>query len=166
MRGRRFGRLVATAQVAALAAALIAPAAVAAATLGFTLGAPSVSTVQYSDMVTFRGTYTCVDDAASTCPITSSSQTATFSLRPSGGSTFTNVASVATSVVFTTVPGGCPTTCSVPFQVVWRAGRAGAITIPPGVYDLRLVSTITPGVELVSLSSLTITPEDTTTTYT
>ena len=121
MRGRSVLRLVAAAQVGLLAAALIGPAAVAAATLGFTMGAPSVSTVQYSDMVTFRGTYTCVDDATSNCPTTSSSQVATFALRPSGGSTFTNVASVSTSLVFTAIPGGCPTTCSVPFQEIGRA---------------------------------------------
>jgi hypothetical protein len=165
MRGRNHVRLVATAQMAVLAAALIGPAGVAAATLGFTLGAPSVSTVQYSDLVTLRGTYTCVNDTVTNCPTTSSSQVATFSLRPSGGSTFTNVATVTTSLVFTVNPGGCPTTCSVSFQVVWRAGRNGAITIPPGVYDLRLTTTIAAG-ELISPSALTITPEDTTTTYT
>src|SRR6266576_2604302 len=128
MRGRSRVRLVATAQIAVLAAALIGPAAAAAATLGFTLGAPSVSTVQYSDLVTFRGTYTCVNDVVTNCPSTASSQTATFSLRPSGGLAFTTVASVATSLVFTTNPAGCVTPCSVPFQVVWRAGRAGAVT--------------------------------------
>ncbi len=165
MRGRSRVRLLATAQMAVLAAALIGPAGVAAATLDFTMGTPSVSTVQYSDLVTFRGTYTCVNDVVSNCPTTSSSQVATFSLRPSGGSAFTNVASVSTSLVFTVNPAGCPTTCSVPFQVVWRAGRAGAVTIPTGVYDLRLTTTIAAG-ELISPSGLTITSEDTTTTYT
>jgi hypothetical protein len=165
MRGRSLARLVAAAQGAVLAAALIAPAGVAAATLEFTLGSPSVSTVQYSDFVTFRGTYTCVNDAVSDCPTTSSSQAATFSLRPSGGSTFSNVATVGTSVVFTSDPAGCPSTCSVPFQVVWRAGRAGAVIVPPGVYDIRLVTTLAPG-ELISLSGLTIVTEDTQTTYT
>ena len=165
MRGRTVARFAISAQVAVLAAALIGPASVAAAALGFTLGTPSVSTVQYSDLVTLRGTYNCVNDAASNCPTTASSQTATFSLRLSGGTTFTNVATVASSVVFTTNPGGCVTTCSVPFQVVWRAGRAGAITIPPGVYDLRLTTTIAAG-ELISLSGLTISIEDTQSTYT
>ena len=165
MRGRSRVRFLATAQMAVLAAALIGPAGAAAATLAFTLGAPSVSTVQYSDLVTLRGTYTCTDDVASNCPTTSTSQVATFSLRPSGGSTFTTIASVSTSLVFTATPGGCPTACSVPFQVVWRAGRTGAVTVPTGVYDLRLTTTIAPG-ELISLSGLTITPEDTTTTYT
>src|SRR6185369_4503318 len=122
--------------------------------LAFTLGAPSVSTVQYSDLVTLRGTYTCTDDVASNCPTTSTSQVATFSLRPSGGSTFTTIASVSTSLVFTAISGGCPTACSVPFQVVWRAGRAGAVTVPTGVYDLRLTTTIAAG-ELISLSGLT-----------
>ena len=165
MRGRSRVRLVAIAQMAVLAAALIGPAGAAAATLAFTLGAPSVSTVQYSDLVTFRGTYTCVNDVVSNCPTTASSQTATFSLRPSGGSTFTNVATVGTSLVFTTNPAGCVTPCVVPFQVVWRAGRAGAITIPTGTYDLRLTTTIAAG-ELIQPAGLTITTEDTTTTYT
>jgi hypothetical protein len=165
MRGRSLARFAAGAQVGVLAAALIAPAAVAAATLDFTLGAPSVSTVQYSDLVTLRGTYTCINDAVSNCPTTSSSQTATFSLRPSGGSTFTTIASVSTSVVFTSNTDGCPSTCSVPFQVVWRAGRAGAVTVPTGVYDLRLTTTIAAG-ELISLGGVTITAEDTQTTYT
>lgn len=165
MRGRSLARCVAAAQIAVLAAALVGPASVAAATLGFTLGSPSVSSVQYSDLVTLRGTYTCVNDAVSNCPTTSSSQVATFSLRPSGGSTFTTVATVSTSLVFTSNPLGCPTTCSVPFQVVWRAGRVGSTTIPPGVYDLRLTTTIAAG-ELISLSGLTITTEDSQTTYT
>jgi hypothetical protein len=166
MRGRSRVRLVATVQMAILVAALIGPGSVAAATLGFTLGAPSVSTVQYSDLVTFRGTYTCVNDAVSNCPTTATSRTATFWLRPSGGSAFTSVATVSTSLVFTTDPAGCIATCSVPFQVVWRAGRAGAVPIPPGVYDVRLTTTIAPGVEIISPSGLTITAEDTTTTYT
>jgi hypothetical protein len=165
MRGRSRVRLLATAQMAVLAAALIGPAGVAAATLGFTLGAPSVSTVQYSDLVTFRGAYTCTDDVVSNCPTIASSQVATFSLRPSGGSTFTDVGTVTTSLVFTSTAGGCATACSVPFQVVWRAGRAGTATVPPGVYDLRLTTTIAAG-ELVSLGGITITTEDTTTTYT
>jgi len=165
MGGRSRVRFLVTAQLAVLAAALIGPATAAAATLGFTMDTPSVSTVQYSDLVTFRGTYTCIDDATSNCPTTSTSQVATFSLRPSGGSSYTNVASVTTSLVFTATSGGCATACSVPFQVVWRAGRAGAVTIPPGVYDLRLTTTIAAG-ELVSPSGLTITAEDTTTTYT
>jgi len=165
MRGRSRVRFLATVQMVVLAAALIGPAGVAAATLGFTLGSPSVSTVQYSDLVTFRGTYTCTDDAVSNCPTTASNQIATFSLRSSGGSTFTNVGTVTTSLVFTSTAGGCPTACSVPFQVVWRAGRAGTSTVPPGVYDLRLTTTIAAG-ELVSLGGITITAEDTTTTYT
>lgn len=165
MQRRGLARFVTAAQLVAFAMVLVGPASVAAASLGYTLGAPSVSTVQYSDFVTFQGTYTCLDDATSNCPTTSSSQIATFSLRPSGGSTFTNVASVSTSVVFTSTSGGCASACSVPFQVVWRAGRAGAVTVPPGVYDLRLVTTIGAG-EIVSASALTITAEDTTTTYT
>src|ERR1700741_4651219 len=165
MRGRSRVRFLATAPTAVRAAARIGPAAAAAATLAFTLGAPSVSTVQYSDLVTFRGTYTCVNDVVSNCPTTSSSQTAIFSLRPVGGPAFTNVATVGTSLVFTTDPAGCVTPCVVPFQVVWRAGRTGAITIPTGVYDLRLTTTIAAG-ELILPAGLTITREDTTATYT
>ncbi len=165
MRGRGTARLVVAAQAMLLVAALVGPAAVAAATVGFTLGAPSVSTVQYSDLVTLRGTYTCTNDVASDCPTTSSSQTATFAVRPSGGSTFTTVATLLSSVVFTSNPAGCPTTCSVAFQATWRAGRAGAVTIPPGVYDVGLSTTASAGM-LVSLAALTITPEDSQTTYT
>ena len=162
--GRSLTRLAVAAQVAALAAALVGPASVAAATLDFTLQNPSVSTVQYSDMVTFRGTYTCVNDAASTCPTTSQSQVATFSLRPSGGSTFTNVGTVSSSFVFTSNPAGCLTTCSVNFALVWRSGRIGTTTVAPGVYDVGLTTTIGPG-QLVMLDGLTITRESTTTTY-
>ncbi len=163
-RGRCLTRLAVAAQVAALAAALAGPATVAAATLGFTLQSPSVSSVAYSDMVTFRGTYTCVNDATSNCPTTSQTHTATFSLRPSGGSTFTTVGTVTTVFVFTSNPGGCATTCSVPFQLVWRSGRVGTTTIPPGVYDLGLTNTIGPG-QPVILDGLTIVREGTTTTY-
>lgn len=152
------------AQVAALAAVLVGPASVAAATLDFTLQNPSVSTVQYSDMVTFRGTYTCVNDAASNCPTTSQSQVATFALRPSGGSTFTNVGTVSSSFVFTSNPAGCVTTCSVNFALVWRSGRIGAATVAPGAYDIGLTTTIGAG-QLVMLDGLTITRENTTTTY-
>ena len=163
-RGRSLTKLAVAAQVAALAAALAGPGGVAAATLDFTLQNPSVSTVAYSDMVTFRGTYTCVNDAASNCPTTGQSQTATFSLRASGGSTFTNVGTVMSSFVFTSNPAGCVTTCSVNFQLVWRSGRIGAVTVPPGVYDIGLTTTIGPG-QLVMSDGLTITREGTTTTY-
>ena len=128
MRGRSRVRLVATAQMAVLAAALLGPATAAAASLGFTMGAPSVSTVQYSDLVTFRGTYICVNDATSTCPTTGSTQVATFSLRPSGGSTFTTVASVSTSLVFTATPGGCPAGC--PCRSRSCGGRAAPARSP------------------------------------
>lgn len=163
-RGRSLTKLAVAAQVAALAAALAGPGVVAAATLGFTLQSPSVSTVAYSDMVTFRGTYTCVNDAASNCPTTGQSQTATFSLRPTGGSTFTTVGTVMSSFVFTSNPAGCVTTCSVSFQLVWRSGRIGTATVAPGVYDIGLTTTIGPG-QLVMPGGLTITREGTTTTY-
>jgi hypothetical protein len=152
------------AQVAALAAALAGPSGVAAATLDFTLQNPSVSTVQYSDMVTFRGTYTCVNDAASNCPTTSQSQVATFSLRPSGNTTFTTVGTVSSGFVFTSNPAGCATTCSVNFALVWRSGRIGTTTVAPGVYDIGLTTTVGPG-QLVMADGLTITREATTTTY-
>jgi hypothetical protein len=163
-RGRSLTRLAVAAQVAALAAALAGPAGVAAATLSFTLQNPSVSTVQYSDMVTFRGTYTCINDAVSDCPTTAQSQVATFSLRPSGGSTFTTVGTVSSSFVFTSNPAGCVTTCSVNFSLVWRSGRIGAATVAPGVYDIGLTTTIGPG-QLILLDGLTITRESTTTTF-
>ena len=163
-RGRSLTRLAVAAQIAALAAALAGPAGVAAATLDFTLQTPSVSTVQYSDMVTFRGTYTCVNDAVSICPTTAQSFVATFSLRPSGGAAFTTVGTVSSSFVFTSNPAGCVTTCSVNFSLVWRSGRIGTATVAPGTYDIGLTTTIGPG-QLVILDGLTITRESTTTTY-
>jgi hypothetical protein len=163
-RGRRLTKFAVAAQIAALAAALAGPAGVAAATLGFTLQNPSVSTVAYSDMVTLRGTYTCVNDSASDCPTTSQSQVATFSLRPSGGSTFTTLGTVSSGFAFTSNPAGCVTTCSVTFQLVWRSGRIGTATVAPGVYDIGLTTTIGPG-QLVMADGLTITGEGTTTTY-
>ena len=163
-RGRSLTKLAVAAQVAALAAALAGPSGVAAATLGFTLQNTSVSTVAYSDMITFRGTYTCVNDAVSNCPTTLQSQTATFSIRPSGGSTFTNIGTVMSSFAFTSNPAGCVTTCSVNFAFVWRSGRIGTATVAPGVYDIGLTTTIGAG-QLVMSDGFTITREGTTTTY-
>lgn len=167
MRGPVAGRVAVSAQVALLVGALVGPAVVAAATLDFTLAAPSVSTVNYSDFVTFRGTYTCLNGGSDPSDCTTSSQTrvATFSVRPSGGSTFTTAATVSATFVFTIDPAGCPSTCSVPFQVTWKAGRIGAVTVPPGVYDIGLTTTAAPG-QLVLLGGLTINQEGTTTTYT
>lgn len=164
IRGRRKARIVVAGQLMLFAAVLLAPSAAAAATLDFTLQTPSVSTVAYSDLVTFRGTYTCVNDAVTTCPTTALSHTATFALRPSGGSTFTTVTTVTTGFVFTVNPAGCVTTCSVPFQVVWKVGKVGATTIPPGAYDVGLTTTIGAG-QPVLPGGLTIVAEDTTTTY-
>ena len=155
-RGRSLPKLAVAAQIAALAAALAGPGGVAAATFGFTLQNPSVSTVAYSDMVMFRGTYTCVNDAESNCPTTGQTQTATFSLRPSGGSTFTTVGTVTTTFVFAGNP--------VNFSFTWRSGRIGTATVAPGVYDIGLATTIGPG-QLVMTDGLTITREGTTTTY-
>jgi hypothetical protein len=115
-------------------------------------------------MVTFRGTYTCVNDAVSNCPTTAQSSVATFQLRPSGGTTFTTVGTVSSNFVFTASAGGCPTTCSVNFALVWRSGRIGTTTVPPGVYDIGLTTTFGPG-QLVLADGLTITREATTTTY-
>ncbi|MBI2782095.1 MAG: PxKF domain-containing protein [Chloroflexi bacterium] len=164
MRGRTLARIAATAQAFLLAGALAVPSAAAAATLAFTLGAPSLSTVAYSDFVVLRGSYTCINDGVSVCPNTSQSKSATFSIRPSGGSTFSNVGTVSTSFFFTGSAGGCPTTCSVNFSLTWKAGRALTTTMPPGVYDLGLTSTISAG-QLVSLGAITVVPESTTTTY-
>src|SRR5688500_5777922 len=99
--------------------------------MGFTLQNPSVSTVAYSDMVTFRGTYTCVTDVGSYCPTTAPSQTATSSIRPSGGTTFTTVGTVMSGFVFTSNPAGCMTPCSITFAFVWRSGRIGTATVAP-----------------------------------
>src|SRR5438034_6262501 len=143
MRARVAGRFAVSAQVVLLVGALVGPGVVAAATMDFTLTAPSVSTVNYSDFVTFRGTYTCINGGSDPSDCTTSSQTrvATFSIRPSGGSTFTTAATVSTTFVFTIDPAGCPSTCSVPFQVTWKAGRIGAVTVAPGTYDIGLTTT-------------------------
>ncbi len=157
-------KLAIAAQIAALAAALAGPGVVAAATLDFTLQNPSVSTVDYSDMVTFRGTYTCVNDAASNCPTTAQSQVANFSIRPTGTTTFFNVGTVSSNFVFTSNPAGCATACSANFSFTWRSGRIATVTVPPGVYDIGLTTSIGAG-QLVLLGGLTITTEATTTTY-
>ncbi|GEM_PF-3259466 len=164
MRGRTLARIAVPAQAILLAGALIVPNAVAAATLGFTLDSPSLSTVAYSDFVVLHGTYTCMNDDTSVCPTAVQSRSATFSIRPSGGATFTNVGTVATSFNFTDDPGGCPTTCSQGFQLTWKAGRALGATVAPGVYDIGLTTTISGG-QLVLLGGITIVPESTTTTY-
>jgi len=164
MRGRTLARIAAAVQAILVAGALIVPASVAAATLGFTLNAPSLSTVNYSDFVVLRGAYTCLDDSASLCPTAIQNLSATFSIRPSGGDTFTNVGTVATSFSFTGTPGGCATTCSQGFQLTWKAGRALGATVPPGVYDVGLTTTMSPG-QQVLLGAVTVTPESTNTTY-
>lgn len=162
--GRSHARIAVVAQAALLAAALVVPGAAAASTLGFNLLSPSVATLAYSDLVTLRGNYTCVNDAAGNCPTGTQSQTATFAVRLSGDTTFLNVATVVTSFSFTASTGGCPTTCTAAFQVSWRAGRAGTTTVAPGVYDLRLSTTISTA-QPILLGALTITREGTTTTY-
>jgi hypothetical protein len=164
MRGRTLARVAVMTQAVLLAGALIVPASTAAATLAFTLNAPSLSTVAYSDFVVLRGAYTCINDGVSVCPTTLQSQSATFSIRLSGDSTFTNVGTVATSFNFTGSAGGCPTTCSQSFQLTWKAGRALGATVAPGVYDIGLTTTISAG-QLVLLGAVTVTQESTTTTY-
>jgi hypothetical protein len=165
-RGRSHARLAVLGQVALLAAALVAPTAVSAATMGSVLLAPSVATVAYSDLVTFRGQYTCMNDAAGTCPTGTQSRTATFALRLAGGDTFVDVATVTTSFAFTASTSGCPATCSASFQVAWRAGRTTSLaTVGPGTYDLRLTTSV-PSSQPVLLNALTITREGTTTTST
>jgi hypothetical protein len=164
MRGRSLVRIAVLAQAVMLAGALIVPAGVAAATLGFTLNSPSLASVNYSDLVTLRGSYTCVNDGASNCPTTIQSSTATFSLRPAGGDTFSNVGTVASSFTFTASGTGCPSTCTSSFQLTYKAGRAGSTPLPPGVYDIGLTATLSAG-QQVLLNGLTITAEGTTTTY-
>lgn len=164
MRGRTLARIAATVQAVLIAGALIVPASVAAATLGFTLNTPTLSTVAYSDFVILRGSYTCVNDAISNCSTATQSKSATFSVRPSGGASFTNVGTVATSFNFTASAGGCPTTCSVNFQLTWKAGRAGSTPVPPGLYDIGLTSTISAG-QLIIPDAITVVAEGTTTIY-
>jgi hypothetical protein len=152
-----------------LVGSLVVPAIVAAAepTYGFTQSSPTPSTVNYSDLVTFRGAFTCVNGAeeSALCPTGTLNHVATFALRPTGGSTFTTVATANVFFSFASSSSGCPTTCSRPFQVQWKAGRApGSITIPPGTYDVRLTTTLTAD-EVILASGLVITPEGTTTTY-
>ncbi|NJD28362.1 MAG: HYR domain-containing protein [Chloroflexi bacterium] len=152
-----------------LAASLVLAAPVAAAQVyGVTQSSPTPTTIDYSDHVTFRGSYTCVNgvDPADLCPTTTQSYTATFALRPVGGSDFTTVATVTTSFRFTTSSSGCTSTCSVNFSVVWKAGRgAGSISVPAGVFDVRMTTTLTPDAVVLD-GGLTIDHEDTTTTYT
>ncbi len=170
MRARLVRRWTVANLAGVLAASLIFAGPVAAAQVyGITQLSPAPATVDYSDLVQFRGTYTCVNgtEPDPLCPTTTQSGTATFALRPSGGTTFTTVATVSTSLRFTTSSTGCPTTCSVAFFVQWKAGRApGGISVPAGVYDVRLTTTLTPGAEAVLLAGLTIDVEGTTTTYT
>ncbi len=164
MRGRTLARTAVMTQAILLAGALVVPSSVAAATFGFTLVAPTLSSVAYSDFVVLRGTYTCINDVVSVCPTTLQSRSATFSIRPSGGDTFTNVGTVASSFNFTGSAGGCPTTCSQSFQLTWKAGRALGATVTPGVYDIGLTTTISAG-QLILLNGITVTRESTTTTY-
>jgi hypothetical protein len=169
MRGRWVGRWTTVALGALVAGALVAPALVAAAspTYGFTESSPTPASVNYSDLTTLKGAYTCLNgpDASSYCPTSPLSSVATFGLRPSGGTTFTTVATVSSSFVFASSSSGCPTTCSVPFQVQWKAGRAGSLPVPPGTYDVRLTTTLAAG-EVILPNALVVTPESTTTTYT
>jgi hypothetical protein len=164
MRSRTLTGIAVATQAILLAGALIVPMSVAAATVAFTLDTPTVSTVAYSDFSVLRGSYTCIDDATSACPTSLQSGTATFSIRPAGGSAFTNVGSVATSFNFTAIDGGCPTTCSQAFQLTWKAGRALGATVAPGVYDIGLTTTLSAG-QLILPNGITVTSESTTTTY-
>ena len=164
MRGRSLARVAMATQAVLLAGALIVPASVAAASLGFTLNTPTLATVQYSDFDVLRGAYTCINDSTSVCPTSIQNRSATFSIRPSGGSTFTNVGTVTSSFSFTGSAGGCPTTCSQSFQLTWKAGRALGATVAPGVYDVGLTTTISAG-QLVVLDAITVTAESTNTTY-
>ncbi|HET7182249.1 MAG TPA: hypothetical protein VFI15_08480, partial [Candidatus Limnocylindrales bacterium] len=165
MRGRTLARIVAVVQLCLLAGALVVPTSVAAATFGFTLNAPSLSTVQYSDLVVLKGSYSCINDGVSICPTTTQSRSATFSVRPSGGDTFSNVGTVSSSFVFTSNPAGCAATCTFNFQLTWKAGRALTVTTAPGVYDIGLTSTISGGQEILT-NAITISQESTNTTYT
>ena len=93
MRGPTLARIAVITQAILLAGALIVPTSAAAATLSFTLDAPSLATVAYSDFSVLSGAYTCTNDDVSVCPTSLQSRIATFSIRPAGGATFTNVLS-------------------------------------------------------------------------
>ena len=162
MRGRTLARIAVVVQLCLLAGALIVPSTVAAATFGFTLNTPTVSTLQYSDFTVLRGTYTCINDGVSNCPTTAASRTATFYVRLSGDTTWLSVGTVTNSFGF---PASCASGCSFNFQLTWKAGRALAIVTPPGTYDIRVTTTIAAG-EQVLLNGVTVNPESTTTTYT
>ncbi len=169
MRARYARRWTAATLAAVLLASLGLAGPVAAAQVyGISQLSPTPATVDYSDLVTFRGAYTCANgsDPDPLCPTTTQNHVATFALRPVGGSAFTTVATVSTSFRFTTSSGGCPATCSVSFSVVWKAGRApGSINVPAGDYDVRLTTTLSSD-EVILPAALTIDHEDTTTTYT
>jgi hypothetical protein len=169
MRARHIRRWTVANLAAVLVASLVVAAPVAAAqTYGVTHSSPTPSTVDYSDLVTFRGAYTCVNgvDPADLCPTTTLTHTATFALRLAGDAAFTTVQTVTTSFRFTSSAGGCASTCAINFSVVWKAGRApGSISMPAGVYDVRLATTLTAD-EVVLDGALTIDREDTTTTST
>lgn len=165
MRGRTLARIAVLVQLCLLAGALVVPSTVAAATFGFTLNPPTLATVQYSDLDVLRGSYTCINDGVSNCPNTALSRVATFSVRPAGGDTFLTVGTLSSNFVFTGSAGGCVTTCTFNFQLTWKAGRAGSTSLPPGVYDLGLTTTMASG-QQVLLDAITVTREATTTTYT
>ena len=168
MRAQMVARWAAASTSLLLVASLALPGLVAAATptYGFTQSAPTPGSVNYSDLVTLTGAYTCLNgpDSTSYCPTTTQSSVATFALRPSGGTTYTTVATVSSSFVFASTSAGCPTVCSKPFQVQWKAGKAGSLPVPPGTYDVRLTTTLAAG-EVVLADALVITTETTTTTY-
>jgi hypothetical protein len=160
MRGRTLARIAALTQAVLLAGALIVPSSVAAATYGFTLNAPSPSSVQYSDFTTLSGAYTCTNDGGGNCPATGSSATAYFEVRQHGTPDWYPVADVTNQFGF---GSSCGSTCTFSFSRAWQAGVA--IPFGPGDYDIRVTTSIAGG-EQVLLSALTITKEATTTTYT
>ena len=162
MRGRKLARIAVVVQLCLLTGALVVPSSVAAATFGFTLNTPTVTTLQYSDNTVLRGAYTCINDGSGTCPTGASSRTATFYVRLSGDSTWLSVGTVTNSFGF---PASCTSTCSFNFSLTWKAGRALAISTPPGIYDVRLTTTIAAG-EQVLLNAITVNAESTTTSYT
>jgi hypothetical protein len=134
--------------------------------LGFTFDAPAPASVAYSDVVTFTGTFTCINNGSSAgnrCPNTTQNYTMTIAARPSG--TFLDVAAASFNVLFTASSSGCTATCTVPWSLTWQAGRdLSAGTTGPGTYDVRATSTITGG-NVTRTAALTIVRENTVTTY-
>ena len=134
----------------------------------YTFNNPS-ATVQYSDTVTFTGTYRCINGGGGSpnCPTSAISATVTIALR-SGGGGFVDVASGTSSLTFASTAAGCPSICSIPWSVTWQAGRNLALgNVAPGTYDARssVSSSAGFGPQQTFSNAVTIAKEQTSVTY-